>query len=116
MNNQIKELEAKNIQVRIYHYRRVFDGYNSDNTKFYSEELLTDIRNQKRQNDIQSKGGRTYCILTFPDGKTFTGEARCSIEDAFVRKRGVAKAVGRAIQAAKQASQGIDLNDVFDKN
>lgn len=56
-----------------------------------------------KNGEIQPKGGLTVIELTTPDGKTTVkGEAECHPKDAFVRKLGNVKALGRAIGALKE--------------
>lgn len=47
-------------------------------------------------------GGETTVNLIFPDGKSYTGVATCSLEDRFDRKLGISLALHRALDARKR--------------
>ena len=53
------------------------------------------IRENKLQNFINARGGETIVRLT-KDGKDYIGISKCSFQDPFVKKNGVARALGRA--------------------
>ena len=46
---------------------------------------------------VNPRGGITQVSITTPDGRELFGEAECSFEDNYNKKRGVAIAIGRAL-------------------
>ena len=88
-NQTIKELRQNGVKVEVI-YRR------------WGKTLgclpMFEIRSKKLQKLLYPKGGMVSVRLT-KDGKDFVGESFCSREDIFVKKFGLNKALGRAIQA-----------------
>ncbi len=91
-------LRKQGIRVRVRHARIVA-------TVFPSAILtlsLQEIRQRRAALTepflyVQPKGGSTTVDLTFPDGTTFTGVAKCSNEDQFNRHEGIRIATMRAL-------------------
>lgn len=61
----------------LYHYRKGVDGWL-----------------------VSPRGGKTVCHLVLEDGRKFTGEAVCSLSDAFSYKKGRDLSFERALNAA----------------
>jgi hypothetical protein len=55
-------------------------------------------RNLDKFNNILPRGGKTVVSITDEHGHTVEGLSRCSSEDGFNKKIGVAIAIGRALK------------------
>jgi hypothetical protein len=99
----IAELRKRNYKVRVLHYRllngdlvanaarKIKKNYN----KFLSPQRK--IAGQYRS----PKGGKTIIEILTPDGRSTTGTALCSPEDAFCRKSANKIAITRALANLK---------------
>jgi hypothetical protein len=72
---KVDDLRSLGYKVRVMHYR------NKDNN-----------------GNIKPKGGKTVVTVTDNDGNTFEGLAKCSDNDGFNKRIGVAIAIGRALR------------------
>jgi hypothetical protein len=64
---------------------------------------------------IDCKGGETVIDLTSPDGKMTTkGTSICSEDDAYVKRKGIRRALGHAVSAMdKQKDVYFSLRKIF---
>ena len=86
----IKSIRQSGNKIRVLHYRAV------RNMKDFA--TIHEIRKNKWQDEILSRGGKTVLELTTPDGKDFTAEAVCSKKDGFCRKTAISIAIGRLVK------------------
>ena len=82
-------------KVRLEHRRRYFDTVNKRWS--FLTKWERDLSNLPKSVEVDAKGGITNLILTTRDGVTIETSAECSKKEAFDRKRGVAIALGRAL-------------------
>ncbi len=82
----IHELRKAGNKVRVTHYRYPV-GVNN--------ELLPSFHLKDYGTLIAPKGGKTVIEVTTPEGLNFQSEATCSLKDAFNRKLGIIKCLGR---------------------
>ena len=91
-------LRKQGIKVRIRHARRCLVG---DPMTHMSIDLLPTNLISQDYADILPRGGLTTVDLLFPDGKSYTGVAKCSEEDRFNRHEGIRIATYRALAERK---------------
>ena len=83
METTIKQLRQKGYKVRVLHSRN-----------FKTIQKLDGI-----YNELSAKGGKTTIELTTPDKcKSVFGEAVCSNQENFNRKKGNSISLGRALK------------------
>ena len=85
--NTIQAIRQSGNKVRVIHER-----YLENSTEL---KPLYVIREQKLQDWIQPRGGKTTVQATLKDGRNFSAVAFCSTKDNFNHKLGLAKAIGR---------------------
>ncbi len=90
----VKDLRAAGNKVRVYHYRRC----RGDNNLIPRKDF------EKGDVNMDTKGGKTTVEIACPNGQTLVGEALCSKNDNFNRKRGLYIAVARALRSASPQS------------
>lgn len=88
MNTNSIQYIRKNIgKIRVTNYRLLKGDKNLHTIK--------EIRNNKLQDSIFSKGGKVTLELTTNNGCDLYAEAVCSKRDSFNRKVGISIAIGR---------------------
>jgi hypothetical protein len=85
--NKISELRQAGFRVYVNHDRLVKNVWLYDNA---TTKVLRPI--------VAPKGGTTIVEIHSPDGKQYTGIAKCSKSDCYNKKRGLAIALGRAVK------------------
>jgi len=78
----VKELRQSGYKVRVHHFRK------------FNDLFALDFHNPK--------GGSTEIEVTSPEGIYVKAEAKCSDQDNFCRKTGVAIALGRALKLLEE--------------
>jgi len=87
----IQELRQKGFKIYVQHSRLIkIDGKSTLIS-------MKQIRDEKMQNLILSKGGITTIDLIDKDGKEYVAYARCSKHDSFNRKLANKIALGRLL-------------------
>jgi hypothetical protein len=96
-------LRKQGIKVRIRHARRCLVGDPMSGMSY--DTLPTNLIDVYDANgslmDILPHGGLTTVDLLFPDGKSYTGVAKCSEQDRFNRHEGIHIATQRALAVRK---------------
>ena len=93
MQHTVESLRKSGYKVRVTHYRHKRKlPYEKQDKQYYRQS------NEINYQDIGPRGGKTVVeILDTQSGLERTGEAICSIKDAYVKKFGVQKAINRAM-------------------
>lgn len=86
MTETVKSLREKGWKVRVLHGRN------------YSESIIGKSR-RFVQRVLKAKGGNTVVELTSPNGKEFSGKARCHPNDNYNKKEGVRIALSNALSS-----------------
>lgn len=96
-NMTVESLRKSNYKVRVLHYRK------TTNEKSLIHSF--DVKNLKL--DVLPRGGKTRVELRSPEGIEAYGEALCNDADAFNRKVGLIKALGRAYSALEYGQRNF---------
>jgi hypothetical protein len=102
----LPHLRCAGVKVRVRHYRIAIK--HGTGRIDYDPTILSPVTRMNRKDYlvIGPRGGRTEVNLLFPDGKTYTGIANCSVEDQFNRREGIRIALERALAARKAGQFG----------
>jgi hypothetical protein len=87
MHKMISELRKAGFRVYINHDRLVKNVWVYENP---TTKVLQPM--------LSPKGGTTIVEIHAPEGKQYTGIAKCSKSDCYNKKRGLAIALGRAVK------------------
>lgn len=92
----VHSLRKQGIKVRVSHmrvYRAVltFADKNAAQLEFLQ-------RTQPVGYDLQAKGGTTIVTISDGKGNNYIGSSKCHEDDHYVRRQGLNRAVGRAVQ------------------
>ncbi len=87
----IEQLRKNGYKVRVIHSRFVTPVFYNYKPELTARRLI------EAPDSIMAKGGHTRIELRSPEGIEVFGEAHCSKEDTFDRKKGNVKALGRAL-------------------
>jgi hypothetical protein len=89
-NKFIYHLRKNGLKVRLRHYRY------AEGPEQPMQLYLVNKHNRNRFTEILNFGGVTEIDVTFNDGKTYTGEAKCSLDDTYCKRVGAYLAFKRA--------------------
>ncbi len=89
-NKFIYHLRKNGLKVRLRHFR-----YAAEPNQPFQLHMVNK-QNRSRFAEILSFGGITEIDVTFTDGKTYTGESKCSLEDTYCKRVGAYLAFKRA--------------------
>lgn len=106
----VENLRKSGNRVRVSHFRCIKDGPTVLNANTGLPEPKPVPRFEiSDPKSILPKGGMVVVDLTTLMGETFTGVAKCNPKDIFRKKKGLDRALGRAIQAATKQSRNLVL-------
>ncbi len=98
----IHELRKAGNKVRVTHYRYLHEDIKhwEETNRFEPPAMFQDrlkpAKHLKEFNEpIGAKGGKTTIEITTPKGENFAAEVFCHPKDAFNRKLGIIKCLGR---------------------
>lgn len=121
----IHELRKAGYKVRVTHIRKFFrfDPQTGKKRTFWAAFHSKKHAPLAKPEDIKEceeffidcKGGETVIDLTSPDGKSTTqGVSVCSEDDAYVKRKGIRRALGFAVSAMdKQKDVYFSLRKIF---
>jgi hypothetical protein len=102
MNTLIKNLRNQGYKIYVTHFRYVFDKYGPRGAE-YKLKPLPEIRKENSQHLINTKGGLTIAKIELDGEEKASATSVCSMDDDFVKKSGVNRALGKAVHFLKNS-------------
>jgi hypothetical protein len=95
-NPTIHQLRKEGLKVKVTHLRCFVNT--TFNNKLKDVRIVHPLTQTDKNYTLFPRGGETIICITDKNGNDYIGYSRCSIADAYVKRQGINRALGRAYQ------------------